>query len=123
MQGGEQAVQHRLLPLALGVVIRHPAAGGQHPGDVQQLPGVQHTAVIGPGQGGGHILHPGEGRAAVEPQPLLGGVGLVQKPQHLLRIGGGGQLQASVLGRLADSLGRQLFQHRRKLQGADGFFK
>ena len=77
----------------------------------------------GAGQGGGYVLHAGEGRTAVEPQPLLGGIGLVQQPQHLLHVRGGGQLQAPVLGRLADGLGRQLFQHRRKLQGADGFFK
>ena len=59
----------------------------------------------------------------METQPLLGGVGLIQQVQHLLRVRGGSQAQAPLLGGVADRLGRQLFQHRRKLQRADGFFK
>ena len=123
VQRGEQPVQHRGLPLPLGVVFADPAAGGQHACHIQQFTGVQHTAVVGTGQGGGYILDPGEGGAAVETQPLLGGVGLIQQMQHLLRVRGGSQAQAPLLGGVADRLGRQLFQHRRKLQRADGFFK
>ena len=59
----------------------------------------------------------------METQPLLGGVGLIQQMQHLLRVCGGSQAQAPLLGGVADRLSRQLFQHRRKLQRADGFFK
>ena len=59
----------------------------------------------------------------METQPLLGGVGLVQQVQHLLRVRGGSQAQTPLFGGVADRLGRQLFQHRRELQRADGFFK
>ena len=123
MQGGEQPVDGRGLALPVGVVVADPPGGGQHPGHVQQLPGVQHAALVGPCQRRGDVLHAGEGRAAVEAQPFLGRVRLVQQMGHRVRVGGGPQVQTPLLGRLAGGLGGQPLQHRRQLQCPYGFFK
>ena len=123
VQSAEKAVDGRGLALALCVIFADPPGRRQQSRDVQQLPGVQHTAPVGPGQRLRHVPHPGKAGGAIQPQPLLGGVGLVQQPQHLLPVGGGHDMPGLLPCRLADGLGRQHLQHRGKLQRPYGFFK
>ena len=122
-QGGEQPVDGRGLPLPVRIVVADPPGGRQHPGDIQQLPGIQHTAVVGAVQRLCHILHPGEGRAAAEPQPGLGRVRLVQQMADRLRLGGGPQPAAPFLGLVAGGPLCQQLQHGGQLQRPHGFFK
>ena len=122
-QGGEQPVDGRGFPLPLRIVVADPPCGCQHAGNIQQLPCVQHTAVVGAVQRLRHNLHAGEGRAAVEPQPHLGGVCLVQQMADRLRLGGGPQPAAPLLGLVADGPLSQQLQHGGQLQRPHGFFK
>ena len=123
MQRREQPVDGRGLALPLRVIVADTPGGGQHAGHAQQLAGVQHAAVVGAVQRLGHVLHPGEGGAAVQPQPRLGGVRLVQQMLHRRRVRHRPQPQTPRLGLVADGVAGKQLQHRRQLQRFNGFFK
>ena len=123
MEGEEEMVDDRLFLGVLVEVLPHPPGGGEEPGDGQQLVGVQAAAPVRPGQCLRHRLDPGKGGAAPQTDHGPGRVGLILKPEDLLRLRLRHQSPAAVLGLGADGLGRQQFQHRRQLQGADGFVK
>ena len=57
-------------------------------------------------------------------RPIIPGrVGLVQQPQHLLRLRLRPEAEGPLLGLGADRLLRKQLQHPGQLQGADGFVK
>ena len=121
-QGAEQVVHRGLFP-AVPQVVPHPAGAAQHPGDVQQLPGVQHAAPVRPVQALRHRLDAVEGGAAAKTDHGPGGVGLVLEPPHLRRFRGGRRRQQPLARLAAARLVRQQLQHRRQLQGPYGFIK
>ena len=122
-QGMEENVDGRfLLRVSLAVLLGRPG-GGQDLGDVQQLPGVQAAAHVGPLEGPGHRPHPGKGGAAAQDHLLHGGGGLGQQGRHLHRVRLRAEAAGLVLALLRHGLVCQHVQHTRQLQGLHGFFK
>ena len=70
-------IQHGFLSLPVPVVFRYPARSRQQVRHVQQLPGVQHAAVVGPVQASPQH---GYGRIALRPCPCQAGRGLWRCP-------------------------------------------
>ena len=117
MEGVEQVVDGGLSHAVLGDIAPHQAGALEHPGDVQQLPGIQGPAQIGPGQGGTHVLHPGKTGAASDHHHGLGGAGLLLAMAHGGGVGGRRQLPGLLLGGVSHGLRRQHLQHGGQLQG------
>ena len=103
----EQVVHSGLFSAAVPPVVLDPPGAAQHPGDVQQLPGVEGAAPVRPVQALRHRLDAGEGGAAPLADHLPGSVSLVLKPLHLLLVGGGRHRQGLGPGGLAAGLVRQ----------------
>ena len=123
MERGKQLVNGRGATLAVQIIFVNAAAGCQHTGDIQQLTGVEHAAVVGAVERLRHIFHTGKRGTAVKAQPLFGRIGLALKLQHFFHIGAGHKAQAPLFGRVADGAVAEHFQHRRQFQRADRFFK
>ena len=123
VEGEEQGIDGGLFRRLVVEVLLGPAGGSQQVCDGQQLPGVQGAAPVRPVQGLRHRLHAGKGRAAPQSDQIPGRVGLVQQPQHLLRLRLRPDAEGPLLGLGADRLLGQQFQHPGQLQGAERFFK
>ena len=121
-QGGEENVNGGLF-LLVPRVVPHPPGAAEHPGDVQQLPGVQRAAVVRPVEALRHGLDAREGRGALQPDHVPGRVRLVLETLYVVHVRLGDQGQGLLPGRGAVGLVRQHPQDRWQLQGADGFIK
>ena len=123
VQGMEEDVNGAfLLPVALPVLLGRPG-GGQHPGDVQQLPGVQASPHVRPLEGAGHRLDPGKRGTAPQHHFIYCRRGLFQTQGHLRRVGFRPQPAGPLLALLRDRLVSQQAEHPGQLQGFHGFFK
>ena len=121
-QGGEENVNGGLL-LLIPRVVPHPPGAAEHPGDVQQLPGVQGAAVVRPVETLRHGLDAREGRGALQPDHVPGRVRLVLETLHVVHVRLRDQGQGLLPGRGAVGLVRQHPQDRWQLQGTNGFIK
>ena len=121
-QGAEEEIDGRLLPV-VAPVVPHPPGAAQHPGHVQQLPGIQGPAVVRPVQALPHRLDAGEGGGALEADHVPGRVGLVLQALHVFRVRLGDCGQGPLPGCGAVGLIGQHAQDRRKLQRPYGFVK
>ena len=117
MEGVEQMVDGRFAHGVIGNIAPHQPGALKHPGNIQQFPGVEGAAQVGPGQRGAHVLHAGEAGAAPHHHHGLGGSGLLLAAAHLRRLRGGLQRPGLLLGGVPHRLCRQHFQHGRQFQG------
>ncbi|MPM49552.1 hypothetical protein SDC9_96282 [bioreactor metagenome] len=104
-------------------ILPGPPGRGQKARNRQKLPCIQSAAPVRPVQSLPHRLEPGKGRTAPQPDHLTGRVGLVQKPQDLLRLRLRRQGQGAALCLVTDGLSRQQCQYLGQLQRPHGFFK
>ena len=117
MEGIEQVVDGRFAHGVIGDVAPHQPGTLKHPGNIQQLPGVEGAAQVGPGQRGAHVLYAGEAGAAPHHHHGLGGGGLLLAAAHLRRFNGRCQSTGLFLGGVPHRLRRQHFQHGGQFQG------
>ena len=98
------------------------AGSPKDPGNIQQLPGIQHPAQPGPGQTSAHRADIAKGRSPLHgDHPFCIG-GLPQQVGNLSLHVGGPQLQRRLLGSRAHRLLLQHAQNAGELQGEQGFF-
>ena len=119
----KQGVDGGLPHAVLGDIAPDQAGALKHPGDIQQLPGVQRAAQVRAGQGGPHVLDPGKGGAAAHHHHGLGGAGLLQAALDLKGIGRGRRAAGPAPPGRSPPPGGEHLQHRGQLQRLQGFFK